>query len=110
MKDNRKIRFIPNSNAEEPFMGAFYTKVACDVGIEKALILTYIQEGLEITEYRFEGKNWVRMSNKDWQVVFPYLSIQKILFHMRELIKDGYIKCQKFEAYNPDVYKFYTYE
>ncbi|RDU51724.1 hypothetical protein CQA49_08145 [Helicobacter sp. MIT 00-7814] len=81
---------------------SFNIKVAQAVGIEKAILLQYIEFWIEKNKANevafYDGKYWVYHTAKAFAVIFPYLNEVKISRLLRELEKEGFL----FSAKNLD--------
>ncbi len=109
MKTNNVILFPSPEETESPAHSVFCVSTAMTLGIEKALILSYLRYALSSKDlYTIDNVGWFRSTNKEWKTIFPYLSIQKTLYILRELQAQNYIVITKFDSHNPAIYKFYA--
>jgi len=105
----KNVILFPNANnLETPLLAHFCTHTAFALGIEQAIVLDYVRQSMRVEKlYLIEGGEWFRCTSKDWKIIFPYLSIQKVSYLLKHLQLQGYICIKKFDSHNPAIYKFY---
>lgn len=89
---------------------AIWPWLPCTVGLDKAHILSQIHYWLQKEDvgYMVEGRKWVYNGYKAWSEQLPWLSVDAIGYHIRELEQDGLVITNVFNNTPTDRRKWYT--
>jgi len=83
-------------------------KLACQIGLEEAIILQQVHYWLLRSKNEFDGRPWVYKTYAEWQNEFPFWSIPTIRRKISGLEKNGVLLVGNYNQYKLDQTKWYS--